>query len=491
MSKTVLICVHTNTWFVELFRFAKLLKPIQEYNPVFLFSNPYPHYLDDAVKCSQEKLMALNSSGAEINFSPLKKGESERVNPAGIRGQLTRLSIHSSSKNSIKSKLSQAIFSPKRENFITRLLQQIFLFKIRYVLINKILEIHKPSIVVLGGDMVGYDTSVYIKLAHRKNIPVLIVPSTMSNGLEQAEAYYHNPDHSLGRWINRLAANLHPGWVLKHRGRKLLRVPGERVLLMELLGLAPPLPWVFNSGYADAIAIESKQMKQYYLDCGIQEKQLRLVGSLADDLMVNMIKNRNQYRAEVCKEFGLKNNKPILLSALPPDFLYMPGGRPECDFNTYPELVRFWVRSIAIAEEYHVFVCLHPSATYETFKYIENWGVKIVKRNTAELVPLCDIYVASVSSTIRWAIACGIPVINYDVYRYRYTDYLGIEGVLIVEEQNDFKNSIKTLVKDNNFYNQIMKAQGSIAGNWGMFDGKVGKRMISLIDELSGRKEFF
>ena len=219
----------------------------------------------------------------------------------------------------------------------------------------------------------------------------MIVPSTMSNGLEEAEAYFHNSDHHLKGWANRLAAKLYPRWVFEHRGRKLLRLPGERVLLMEYFGLAPPLPWIFNSGYADAIAVESERMKKYYLDCGLPENQLKLVGSLADDAMVNIYKCREHNRAEMCSELGLRDNKPILLSALPPDFLYMPGGRPECDFKTYPELVSFWVQSIASAKDYNVLVCLHPSDKYEKFQYIEKWGVKIARRNTAELVPLCDI----------------------------------------------------------------------------------------------------
>ena len=42
----------------------------------------------------------------------------------------------------------------------------------------------------------------------------------------------------------------------------------------------------------------------------------------------------------------------------------------------------------------------------------------------ASLVAISDMYVASVSSTIRWAILAGIPVINYDVYQYGYEDFI-------------------------------------------------------------------
>ena len=78
-------------------------------------------------------------------------------------------------------------------------------------------------------------------------------------------------------------------------------------------------------------------------------------------------------------------------------------------------------------------------------RHIETANVRIAARRTSELVPLCDLYVASVSSTIRWAIACGKPVINYDVYRYRYTDFLNLEGVLVIEEQNEFREIVQRL----------------------------------------------
>jgi len=263
-----------------------------------------------------------------------------------------------------------------------------------------------------------------------------------------------------------------------------LRVSGARVLVMESFGLAPPLPWIFNSGFADAIMVESERMKQYYLDCGIPEYRLRLIGSLADDVMADILRQKKQKAADLCRELGLSDNKPILLSALPPDFLYMIGGRPESDFRIYPELVRFWVKAIAKVGNYNVVVCLHPSVRFEDFQYIEDWGVRIAKRDTAELVPLSDLYVASVSSTIRWAIACGIPVINYDVYRYHYTDYLDVEGVIAVEEKADFEFMLNKLTKDTTFYKQKKLEQGYSASQWGIFDGKVGERLLELLASI-------
>ena len=89
----------------------------------------------------------------------------------------------------------------------------------------------------------------------------------------------------------------------------------------------------------------------------------------------------------------------------------------------------------------HDRVAIFPSSVrYEDFLYIGGWGIKIGGRETAELIPLRDLYMVSVSYTIRGAIACGIPVINYIVYRYRYSDSISLNRVIPAEEKTGFKS---------------------------------------------------
>ena len=102
------------------------------------------------------------------------------------------------------------------------------------------------------------------------------------------------------------------------------------------------------------------------------------------------------------------------------------------------------------------------------------------------MVPACDIYVASISSTIRWAIACGKPVLNYDVYRYRYTDFLNVPGVLATEEQAEFRAMLQHLVDDPGYRRCLAGKQGTVASHWGLLDGRAGERMLALVDQLAG-----
>ena len=344
----------------------------------------------------------------------------------------------------------------------------------------------KASLLVLGGDMPGYDTSLFVKIAHRSSVPVLVVPSTMSNGLEQAEVYYGNPDHQVTGWERGLIATLFPKWVREHKGRRLFRCPPGRVLAMELAGIAPPQPWIFNSGHADVIAMESEAMVDYYAKAGMKNDRMILTGSLSDDAMANRLEQSEALRRDLCGRLGLDPGRLLVLAALPPDFLYVTGGRPQCDFQDYRRLAEFWVDSLAALKDCNCLVALHPSVEVDSMRWIEERGVRIAPQRTADTVPLCDIYVASISSTIRWAIACGKPVVNYDVYRYRYTDFLGVPGVITTEEQPEFRAILSRLAGDEAYRAQIAGAQRSVAARWGLLDGRVGDRMLAQVERLSG-----
>jgi hypothetical protein len=335
------------------------------------------------------------------------------------------------------------------------------------------------AMVVLGGDMVGYDSAIWIREAHARDVRVVVLPSTMSDGLEHAEVYYHDPTHQL-TGINRIVARLYPKWVREHRGKKLLRVPGGRVLAMEWLGLAPPLPWIFNSGFADAIAIESDAMLAYYERCGLTGKQLTVTGTLSDDVLAEAKREAVPRREELYRSLGLPPDRPMLLSPLPPDFLYIAGNRPECEFRQYAELVDYWIASLRAVTTHNIVISLHPSVRYEEMKHIESDRVRIGRQSTSSLVPLADLYVASVSSTIRWAIACGIPVVNYDVYRYRYRDYVDVDGVLNTEDKAQFRD---WLARDAVFFDEIRARQAKNAPRWGTLDGKSHERILALISE--------
>jgi hypothetical protein len=457
-----LLAVHINTFFTELGQLAKQLAQDKMFEPEMMIY-PYSFAARDAQDLIAMGIPCLDPAGRSYS-------DVAAVPFLGSTNTLT-------------------VFVRKFQSLLRRLAAYDFVYELislalRRGQIERILRERAIGFVVLGGDMPGYDSAAFINASHRLNIRVAIVPSTMSNGLEQAEVYSADPRHGLTSWFNRYVAKRNPKWLYVHKGRPVLRERGARALALEWLDLAPPLPWIFNSGAADAVTVESEAMRDYYVCAGLPREPLVVTGSPSDDAIASVLPEAQARKRELFLKLGLPTDRSLLLTALPPDSLYMTGGRPQCDFKTYSDLVRFWIESIDAVPGSNKVICLHPSVDPASMRHLETSEMRIATDRTAELIPLCDLYVASVSSTIRWAIACGKPVINYDVYRYRYTDYVGLKGVLTIEDQDQFLDLLRRMANDSAFRNEIVELQKADAPRWGNLDGKAGERIVTLFHEL-------
>lgn len=440
-----LLVVHTNSYFANLLPIARLLARSGRYEPRFWFANSYPTLARDQVACREAGI------AFEIANIP---GPPSRLHTA------LNLVRHSS------------VAAPVRLAATLR--------KVRTLLQRLHVEL-----VILPADN-RYDLAAYIKAAHDEGIPAVVVPAFMAAATEWAQAVRGDPAYALRRALNRLAAALHPRWALEHEGEHLVAAPGPELLAREWLGLAPPSPWTLHSGHADAIAVESEAMRSYCLLEGLPPRQLILTGSLDHDQMYARTQDAAGLRESLLGRLGLRTGKPLIVTALPPDQLYG-RGRPQCDFQDYRELVQFWIESLTADGAFNVVVSLHPSVQRETMTYVEDWGARVADESVSALIPLCDVYVASVSATIQWAIACGIPVLNYDVYRYRYPDYLGVPGVVLTEEQHEFRACISQLA-DAAYRDELRAKQGEAARYWGLLDGKAGDRLLALFSELASAR---
>lgn len=364
---------------------------------------------------------------------------------------------------------------------------QIYKLKKKESFVKKLIKQFKPKLFIFPSDN-RYDIPVFIKAAHKENIPTMLAPAFMAGAREWARFVVNVSNYQVRGFLSYLICKIYKRWVFNFENKTLLALPAGHILAREWLKIAPALPWILHSGNADAIAIESEAVFDYCVSEGLSPKKLVVTGSVVHDLMSEILRDVTYQRQRLYHSLDLPHDKAMLLSALPPDFFYIEGGCPKCDFREYYDLVEFWIKSLAQAKNYNVIICLHPSVKYEDMKYIEDWGVKIATESTAELIPLCKIYVACVSATIQWAIACQKPVINYDVYRYRYPDYLGADGVVNIEEKSEYLMYLIKLTQDSDFYKLMVAKQKTCSKRWGLLDSQAGTRIIQLIDKLIENK---
>ncbi len=457
--KGVLLAVCIDTHFVELSRVAKLLKQSGEYDPSFWFQN-YATLERDLAVCRANGWRYIVANKSE-SHSPF-----------------LRVNLWKYLRIEVRKRLPTTLRSFPWVWYL------LGFYRRQTRLIEVLLERVQPNLLIMAEDSIGYHLYTLIRLGRARGIPTVIVPFTIANASEPGQYYADRSDLTVSNsLVNRLIGSRYPHWVFSYKGRDLIRLPAANILALELLGLAPRQPWLYNGEETAVTAVESEFMFQYYRKQGLPVERLIVTGALYDDVLTNNGQNAELHRVALYQELSLPSNRPLLLCALPPSQFPR-----SCEFTNYEELVRFWLETLAALSGWNVVVRPHPRLTDKEIEPLKGFGVRITEHDTASLIPLCDLYVASVSATIRWAIACGKPVVNYDVYRTGYTDYEEAKGVITMNDQASFVATLRRLTSEPDYYARVTALQRECMTQWGKLDGKSGERMLQLFDDvINGR----
>lgn len=438
---TVLFVASFDSYFATMIQLASRLNATDGMHPVMLFHNPYPNLDRDVARCRSHGIEAIFILGARC------------TSMSRWRGRLSWL-LRRLPGVAWVGALARAVSTTSEA--------------------RAVLRDHRVNVLACGGDIVGHDMCYFIKAARSIGTASVLLPNWMASPREAAEALYPLRTHHLGAVRAFLYERFLPRWVYRHKGETLLRRPLPEILILKAMGVAPPSPWVLHSGYADVIAVESEAARQYGIREGLDAERFRVVGSVVHDMM-----------AEVDNHDRPGDGAPFVLVALPPDMLDGVG-RPGCEFDSYEALVRCWMDAVTQCGAEKIVISLHPSTRRETIEPLIPKTVEISAEPVQNLLPHCAFYVSSISATIQWAIVCGKPVVNYDVYRYRYTDYDGVPGVVLTETKGDFQEQCTRMATDGTYLAELATAQRRIAADWGVLDGSAVHRTVALFRQVAG-----
>lgn len=347
--------------------------------------------------------------------------------------------------------------------------------------VEKFLEVVQPDLIVLPEDNVETLSTIFVAKGRRLNIPSMIIPFTIPNPLEPARYYHDNPLYQARGPIARRLVRRHPKWRFYHEGRDLLRQPAIKASCQEFLGLSSPAPWVLNRGYAVSIALDSEAQRDLYIKLGFPVEQLKVIGDMNGAMFHRVRSHKQQFAEEICSRYGWPSDRPLILCGFPPD-QYQGTDTSRFEFPDYDALVEAWMTSFGlVGDRANILVRPHPRIPLKRLSALEGPNVRVLLQPTAELIPICDLYVASISATIRWAIACGVPVINYDTYRYRYADYDSAAGVLGVEDVREFRSLLQRFIDDEKFAADLKVRQRGVMNYWGQLDDGAGRRLSALV----------
>lgn len=338
-----------------------------------------------------------------------------------------------------------------------------------------------PDILVLPEENIGYMCNFLVLQAQQHSVRTVVMPYTIDNPIEAAEAYYLRRRFLVRRGLRRIFARKYPQWAFEHKGGSVFRLPFRPAAIMQLMGFAPPDPWKNTCAFSDAVSVECEALCRQHAHSGLPLSKLHVVGSRTLDRMAVILGNAAFLKMQMLQELGLSVGKSVFLAAIPPDQFNT--HRPGCEFMSHAEVITFWIDALA-ATGWNVVVNLHPHLKPELMQLGSHPNVRLCQRPVAELLPLCDVFVACISATIRWAIAAAKPVLNHDLYRYGYDDYRSAPGVVHVTTRNEFNREVTRISTDEAYREQLRLDQSTVAADWGNLDGGSGERLLALFSEL-------
>jgi hypothetical protein len=358
--------------------------------------------------------------------------------------------------------------------------------KTYYTAFRELIELEKPDLIVLPEDTPLAYTHLLVDVARKNGIPSVVFPFTISNHNEIAQGVpYFSRWCDAGYGMSRILSSTFPDWLLSYRGRLLL-YPPPYLLICEYLGLHYDNPWVLNTGATNVVAVDSRFMADYSSRSGIDQSKIVVTGSGANDEMWSVLREREEYRHQLFRQHGKAGTEAkIILIAVPPDLFAREHAHLE--FHDHQSLAKFMIQTAldAAGKDDLVLLSLHPNISPDWAAWSRDLGAVVVADPIQRFVPLADIFVAVASATIRFAIMCGVPVVNYDVYGFEWGDYAGVSGVLEIKTKADYEMALTRMLNDPEYYDSLMKVMRESQYFLSGVDGKSKSRIVELFDRLT------
>lgn len=340
--------------------------------------------------------------------------------------------------------------------------------------------------VICSEDGISGDLAV-LAAAARLGVPVVDVPygdagaEDLENDLARREAAGEliRPAGRV-RWLLRLVA---PAWLKKGRFAGATLHRPEMVMAMVAQAMPVRDPWIVHGGMSRVLCAENEVGLARYRREGIPEAKLRLTGSPYCDALLDGSAEDPAARAALRQPRKIAPGVTRILLSWPPSYHDTYRGRSE--FADYGSMTLAVLRAIADLPGVALTISLHPACDPGLADALRQQGLAPVGDFVVSLIGRHDLFVTFFSSTIRWALAAGKPVINYDAYRLGLTTYDSAPGFVNVTTLAALSDMLLELSSSDRAYGDLAARQIADAERWGALDGRASERILAEIDRAA------
>ena len=245
--------------------------------------------------------------------------------------------------------------------------------------------------------------------------------------------------------------------------------PFEESALIKL-GIFPDNPWVLGSGCCDYMLLESNREKERLIRLGGNKHKYIITGSASHDDLYHSLAKKKSLSEALIKKFQLPYEKNIIVS-LPQ---YYEHGL--CEKKAHFQYIDGLLHQLCELK-FNVLITLHPKMKLEDYIHLKNrFPVTILEESLSDVIVVADIFLATYSSTVAWALMCRIPIVMFDHINLNYSDFYSEFELTVVKDNKNLKaeviNTINTTVAHNSEYQ---------AKKLSPFDGNCVDRIVRLL----------
>lgn len=343
----------------------------------------------------------------------------------------------------------------------------------------------RPDSVIVAED--GISAPLALMAAIRDaSIPTLDVPYGFGLRIDLDIDLQHKQDEgTLFRPTGRSALGMRmiaPQWVKRGRFAGALMYRPAFILGAEAVGISVRDAWTIHGGFADRLCAESAVNRRHYLDEGIPADKIVLTGSPYCDMVVRAAAADPAAQRAFRQARRIAPDRLRLLVSWPPSYH---GTRScHCDFARYEDMTLTVLGALGRIPGLDLTVSLHPAVDPAIRHTLAAHGIAVTDAYVIDLIPRHDLFLTYFSSTIRWAIAAGKPVINYDCYRLAMDIYDEAKGVVRIETADALTARVRELAETPGAYEALTERQILSADDWGLMDGHCTDRIAAELDRL-------
>jgi aromatic ring-cleaving dioxygenase len=230
--------------------------------------------------------------------------------------------------------------------------------------------------------------------------------------------------------MNRLIRRLKPRQIFNSRFGAMLCYPGDYLVGLWLGGLLTGNMWYQGTRFVDRVVISGDEEAAVCARAGLPVERVAKIGNPVFEALVERVSQRSQIRQQLADRFGIDPLKKIVILSVPSLWEHKMISREE-QFAVLEQIV-----SVLKKHDGAVALSLHPRSRADDYRALaDRLTIPLLDRPLMDVLVGADAFVASAySSTMRWALALGLPAVNLDFWNLDESTYAAYPSYPVVKD---------------------------------------------------------